>query len=160
MPVEASDSDLAVIGTKARRVSVIQLLTKPINIATDLVKFASNNYIPVLFTERNPEGFGSTVSEILKSAGQSRAPSMSHIKCTEAPVHMNAFTFSNGKRVDFCGMETHPCVEQKSANLALEDHETFRFSGVSASRSSSSENAYHTLLSPYHDKLMTRRGTF
>ena len=73
---------------------------------------------------------------------------------------MNAFTFSNGKRVDFCGMETHPCVEQTSANLALEDHETFRFSGVSASRSSTSENGYHTLLSPYDDKLMTREETF
>ena len=160
MPVGASDSELAVIGTKARRVSVIQFLTKPINTAIDLVKFAANNYIPALFTERNLEGLGSTVLEILKSADQSRAPSMSHITCTEAPVLMNAFTFWYGKRVDFCGVETHTCVEQTSANLALEDHETLRFSVVTASRSSSSENACHTLLRPYHDKLMTREEIF
>lgn len=79
--------------------------------------------IPVLWTEQNPKGLGSTIEE-LKALLNNYAPvSKMTFSCCGEPEFMNKMKAYAGRTIFVSGIESHVCVYQTIADLINFDYQ-------------------------------------
>ena len=157
MLIRANDSVLVVIDMQERLVPAMNSPAKTLKNFSTLLKAASITQVPALLTEQNPNGLGSTVSEIRKVAGQSPVLSKLHFSCMADPTFAKALTSLNRRQAVLCGMEAHICVVQKAASLIEEDYEIFAVPDAITSRTSENKNACLTRLNAAGVSIVTTK---
>ncbi len=72
--------------------------------------------VPIIYTEQNPDGLGSTV-EPLKTILGDKAITKIAFSCCGEPAFVDAVKATARKQVILAGMETHVCVYQTARDL-------------------------------------------
>jgi nicotinamidase-related amidase len=73
--------------------------------------------IPILWTEQNPQGLGSTISEIADILSSIQPISKMSFSCCQNARFMQALKALNRKQVLIAGIEAHICVYQTAVDL-------------------------------------------
>ena len=73
--------------------------------------------LPIIVTEQNPAGLGSTVAELAEDIEGATVISKFAFSCCGEPAFTNAIAATGRKQVLLCGIETHICVYQTAVGL-------------------------------------------
>lgn len=154
MLIRADDSVLVVIDMQERLVPAMQAPARTIRNTRTLIAGAQEMGIPIVMTEQNPAGLGSTVRELAGAEGATVLPKM-HFSCMEDEGFAAHFRSLGRKQAVIAGMEAHICVVQTAASLIEEGYEVFVVSDATASRTLESEAACIARLNAYGAGIVT-----
>ena len=112
--IDRDTSSLLVVDFQSRLMPAIESGAAVVANARRLVKAAGLFEVPVVFTEQNPRGLGSTVSELAPSAADAVAVKMTFDAC-RAPGFLDRL--AGRSDVVVAGCETHVCVLQTVLGL-------------------------------------------
>ncbi len=90
--------------------------------------------IPILWTEQNPVGLGSTVPDIAELFEGSKPILKNSFSCCREPLFRDALNLSGKRKVLLSGIETHVCVYQTARDLLEEGYEVHVVTDAVSSR--------------------------
>jgi nicotinamidase-related amidase len=85
--------------------------------AAKMVQGAKILGLPILWTEQNPRGLGSTVPEIASHLSDMKPVAKFSFSCCGEARFMEQLLQLNRKQFLLCGIESHVCVYQSAADL-------------------------------------------
>lgn len=133
--LDKKDSLLVIIDVQERLVAA---LDKDIVVrrASRLAEAAKILEIPTIVTEQYPKGLGSTVAP-LKSRLAPNTPIIEKtaFSALKEPKFLEKLESYGKKQIIICGIETHVCVHQTTADLLSEVYEVYVAKDACASRS-------------------------
>ncbi len=99
-----------------------------------LIKGFKTIEIPIILTEQNPKGLGSTLPEIMELLEGVTAISKMSFSCCDEKTYMDSLNALGKKQVLIAGIESHICVYQTSAALLDMGYEVHVVADAVASR--------------------------
>lgn len=106
-----------VIDLQERLVPHVQNADTVVTQSRALVNAARILDIPVLATEQYPEGIGATVPALKSLLGDTPIISKRTFSCCREPRVMISLEAFQRRQILLCGIETHVCVFQTTADL-------------------------------------------
>ena len=138
MLIRASESVLCVIDMQERLVPAMQAPARTLRNTQSLVRVAEEIGIPILLTEQNPSGLGTTVHKF-RDVANAQAVEKMHFSCMEDEGFAQAFRELDRPQAILTGMEAHICVMQTAASLMEDGKDVFVVSDATAARTLESE---------------------
>ena len=102
--------------------------------AQKLVKAMRVLSVPIILTEQNPEGLGSTLPELKQCMPEVKALPKLCFSCCQDKGFEQELNRLNRKQVILCGIESHVCVHQTAQELLSRGYEVQVVADVIASR--------------------------
>jgi len=90
---------------------------------------------PVLLTEQNPRGLGSTLPDLQEALVDIRPIEKMAFSCWGEPAFQQALLATRARDILLCGMETHVCVFQTAIDLLASGKRVFLPADALCSRS-------------------------
>ena len=109
--------------------------------AMKLVKAMRVLGVPIILTEQNPQGLGSTVPELMQSMPEVRALPKFCFNCYQDPGFQRELKPLNRTQVLICGIESHICVHQTVLDLLSHNYEVQVVADVVSSRVQGNKDA-------------------
>jgi nicotinamidase-related amidase len=114
---------LIVIDFQEKLLAAIHNREALIKNAVKLIEGANILGVPILATEQNPEGLGSTVPEIAGALGDVEPVAKVSFSCMGETLFQDEFDQYEPEVVLICGIESHVCVYQSAFDLVDEVQE-------------------------------------
>jgi nicotinamidase-related amidase len=100
-----------------------------------LIKAAMVMKVPILVTEQNPRGLGTTIPSIRKELGEHYRPiEKDSFSCWLAPAFRSKLAQMERGQILMAGIESHVCVEQTALDLCAEGYQVHIITDAVTSR--------------------------
>jgi nicotinamidase-related amidase len=118
--LEPHNTVLVIVDIQEKLVRAMHAREDLIYKAQQLVQGARTLNVPIICTEQNPKGLGSTVPDVLRHMPGVQPISKFSFSCCASEAFMQAMRQADRKNVLLAGIEAHVCVYQTAAELAAE----------------------------------------
>lgn len=123
--IRPDDCVLVCIDVQERFMPVLDRKDLLISNIIKLAMTASEFGIPLVVTEQNPKGLGSTVDDINMLLGEHDYYEKDSFSCFKDEVFKRGIGSKGKKQIIFCGIETQVCVLQSALDALDEGYEVF-----------------------------------
>jgi nicotinamidase-related amidase len=113
----AENTVLVVVDFQEKLVRAMHEQQALVENAAKMVQGAKILGLPILWTEQNPKGLGSTVPEIATLLSDNQPVTKLSFSCCGEARFMEQLLGLNRKQILLCGIESHVCVYQSAADL-------------------------------------------
>lgn len=132
--LDKKDCLLLVIDVQEKLVNMLDK-NVVVNRAAILAKAAQILEIPTIVTEQYPKGLGATVEPVKQNlAKDTKIVEKSAFSAIKEKGFLETLKSYNKKQIVICGIETHICVHQTTADLITEGFEVYVAKDACASR--------------------------
>ena len=114
---------LLIIDVQEKLLPVIFEKEKLISNIQKLIKGCTLMGVPVIITEQNPSGLGTTVKELQDSVPSVRPVTKFGFSCCSEPGFNEELSAAARRQILICGIESHICVYQTSMDLLSSGNE-------------------------------------
>ncbi len=134
MKLIAGKTVLVMIDIQGKLFNVIHDKSSLLENAQKLVKAMRVLSVPIILTEQNPRGLGSTLPELTQLMPEVKAVSKFCFSCCQNADFERELSRFNRKQVLLCGIEAHVCVHQTALDLLSRGYEVQIVTDVLSSR--------------------------
>jgi len=141
MKLVAGRTVLVIIDIQGKLWNVMHEKAALLENAQKLVKALRVLSVPIILTEQNPQGLGSTVPELTQCMPEVKALPKFCFDCYQNSGFEQELVRLNRKQVLLCGIESHICVYQTALDLVNRGYEVQVVADVVASRVQANKEA-------------------
>jgi nicotinamidase-related amidase len=113
----ADNTVLLVVDIQGKLATLMHEKDRLYDAAAKILRGAHVLDLPVIVTEQNPRGLGSTIDELAEDIEGATVISKFAFSCCGEPAFTDALAATGRKQVLLCGIETHICVYQTAVGL-------------------------------------------
>jgi nicotinamidase-related amidase len=129
-----SNTALVVIDIQSKLWNIVHEKESLLENAVRIVKGAQVLGVPIIYTEQNPKGLGTTVPELAQLMPNLQPFYKNTFSCCKEPTFKQAIEALNRKQILICGIESHICVYQTTMDLMASGYEVNVVADVVSSR--------------------------